>query len=369
MMLWKLLSGIDRKRFEPFVIALSRDSDRIVQSFRDIDVPCELLGMQPGRGSVAFVFRLVKRLRELAPDIVQGWMYHGNIAATVASAFLRPRVPVLWNVRGALDSSRDRRPSAFIIWVGGKLSFAAARIINNSNVSACQHERHFGYQASTRVILPNGFDTDRFRPSIEARQIVRRSLKLPQDALLIGLIGHYRSMKDHGNFLRAASILTRRYRHAHYVLVGERIDDENSELKSLIVEHGLRGRVYLLGQRDDMNVLTAALDVLASSSSSGEGFPNVIGEAMSCGVPCVVTDVGDSAFVVGDTGVVVPPRDSEALAQAIAQLIDAGEARRNELGGRARQRVIDRFSLESVVHQYESLYMQVHRECSLQSKA
>ena len=368
MMLWKLLSRIDRRRFDPLVIALSRDADRIVQSFRDIGVPCELLGMRPGSGSLLSFFTLTRRLRAISPDIVQGWMYHGNIAATVACAFLRKRVPVLWNVRGALDTSRDKRPTSFVIWIGGKLSFAAARIINNSTVSAAEHERELGYQESKRVILPNGFDTDRFHPSVEAGVSLRRALGVPPDALLVGLVGHYRSMKDHGNFLNAAGILSGNYPRVRYVLVGDRIDEANAELKALIARHDLGDRVMLLGKRDDMTTIAAALDVLASSSSSGEGFPNVVGEAMSCGVPCVVTDVGDSAYVVGDTGLVVPPRDPAALAQALSRLLDAGEAHRKELGARARQRVIEQFSLQSVVRQYENLYLQVHREYTLQGQ-
>lgn len=366
MMLWKLLSRIDRGRFEPFVIALSRESDRIVQSFGDIDVPCELLGMRPGRGSLGAVFQLAGRLRRLAPDIVQGWMYHGNIAATVASMLLGRKVPVLWNIRGALDSSHNRRPTGFVIWAGGKLSRTAARIINNSTVSALQHEQHFGYQSSKRVVLPNGFDTDVFRPNAQAREIMRRALQLPSDALLVGLIGHYRSMKDHPGFVRAARLLNRRYPQTHYVLVGDRIDSANVELNALIAAGGLGERMHLLGQRSDMHSIEAALDIAVSSSSSGEGFPNVIGEAMSCGVPCVVTDVGDSPVVVGDTGTVVPPLDPEALANAIAQLIDGGEAQRRELGARARQRIVDHFSLDAVVRQYETLYTAVHAEFSAQ---
>jgi glycosyltransferase involved in cell wall biosynthesis len=146
----------------------------------------------------------------------------------------------------------------------------------------------------------------------------------------------------------------------HYVLAGDRVDESNTELVQAIERHGLRAHVHLLGRRDDMHVVAAALDVAVSASSSGEGFPNVVGEAMSCGVPCVVTDVGDSAFVVGDTGLTVPPGDTRALAGAIEALVGS-DARRLELGARARQRVVERFSLDAVVRAYEDLYMEVHQ--------
>lgn len=359
MMLWKLLSRIDRSRFDPSVIALSRETDGILTAFHDIGVPCELLGMKPGRASPSALFQLARRLRELEPDLVQGWMYHGNLAATAGVAVSGLKVPVLWNVRGAVDS-RSLRLTRFLIWASGRLSGWTARIINNSAVSAVQHEQRYGYPSSKRVVLPNGFDTDTFKPNLEARARVREALRLPQETLLVGLIGHYRPMKDHGNFLNAASLLKSRHPHVQYVLAGEFIDNANAELKRSIAEYGMQGEVHLLGQRDDMHAVQAALDIAVLSSSGGEGFPNVIGEAMSCGVPCVVTDVGDSGHVVGDTGVIVQPGDSEVLADGIARLIDCGEIQRSALGARARQRVIEHFSLGPIVSQYEALYREVH---------
>lgn len=365
-MLWKLLSRIDRSCFSPSVIALSTGADYMLQSFMTLGIPCELIGMTPGISAVGRVVRLASAIRNLSPDIVQGWMYHGNIAATLAAGIVRPRVPIMWNIRASLIEPSQRKPlTAFIIWAGGKLSASPARIINNSIVSAVEHERRFGYRSSKRVILPNGFDTEAFRPSMDARLGLRRSLDLSPDAFLVGRIGRYHPVKDHGNFLRAASILRDRHPQVHYVLAGEHIDDANTELSRMIGECDLRGHVHLLGRRMDMERVMAALDACTSSSSS-EAFPNVIGEAMSCAVPCVVTDVGDSASIVGEAGRAVPPRDPQALAQALASLIEMDAAQRAELGLRARQRIIDHFSLDKVVRQYEDLYVSVHDEFSRQ---
>jgi glycosyltransferase involved in cell wall biosynthesis len=268
---------------------------------------------------------------------------------------------VLWNIRGTLvDADHTPWTTALTIWAGGKLSSLPTRIINNSVASAAQHERRYGYDVSRRVILPNGFDTDLFRPSAEARAQLRAALDVPGDALLIGLIGRYHPMKEHGIFLRAAAVLGQTHPDVHFVLAGERVNAANAELSRLVEELGLGKRVHLLGRRDDMHVVAAALDIAASASSSGEGFPNVIGEAMSCGVPCVVTDVGDSALVVGDAGTSVQPRDVPALARALDALVTMDRGERARLGARARQRVVERFSLQSVVQQYESLYIEVH---------
>lgn len=364
MMLWKLLSRIDGTRCEPSVISLSAAAPPVMlDAFRKLGVHCELLGLRPGLGAASGLHRLVPALRRLAPDLLQGWMYHGNVAASLAAAFMRPRVPVLWNVRATLmERMHEKRLTRIVIWASGRLSSLPVRIINNSLVSATEHEQRVGYSRAGRVVLPNGFDTDAFRPCREARQALRQSLGLAEDTVLVGLAARYHPMKDHGSFLRAAQGVSRAHPDAHFVLAGEGVDSSNPELAACVAAYGLGGRVHLLGIRHDMHAVFAGLDVVASASSSGEGFPNVIGEAMSCGVPCVVTDVGESALVVGDTGVVVPPRDAEALALAISRLIASGAAYRARMGTSARQRVLEKYSLESIVRQYEDLYVQVHRE-------
>ena len=146
-----------------------------------------------------------------------------------------------------------------------------------------------------------------------------------------------------------------------FILAGTEVEPSNRELMNLISSLGLEPSVRLLGRRNDIPEITAALDI-ASSSSYGEGFSNAIGEAMSCGVPCVVTDVGDSAWIVGDTGKVVPPRDPTALANALRELVNMGAVARRALGERARQRVVENFSLEAVVRQYEDLYESVYQQ-------
>jgi glycosyltransferase involved in cell wall biosynthesis len=241
------------------------------------------------------------------------------------------------------------------MWLGARLSGRAAFIINNSRNSALAHERELGYCAGKQRVVPNGFDTDEFVASQSARDEVRAELGLPPDALLISLVGRYHPVKDHPSFLKAASILLAQYPSAHFMLVGEGVDAGNAELSAQLRDPRLRAAVHLMGLRDDVQRLTAGADV-ATSSSLSEGFPNTIGEAMACAVPCVATDVGDSAWLVGSTGRIVPPGRPDALARAWAELIALGAEGRQRLGALARQRVVDHFSIESVVRQYEALY-------------
>ncbi|MHB8170314.1 MAG: glycosyltransferase family 4 protein [Thermincolia bacterium] len=354
MMLYKLLSSMDRDRFDPIVVSLT-EGGSIQERIESLDIPVYSVAMRPGLPTPVAALRLVRLIKRMHPDIIQGWMYHGNLAAQMAATFLPSPVPVIWNVRQSLyQLSNEKLMTAAIIRLGAKLSGLPSKIINNSKTSAIQHEQ-VGYWKDKWVIIPNGFDINWFIPSDEVRTTIRSELGLPYNALLIGLIGRYHAMKDHANFFQAAALLLKSISDIHFILAGRDVDDNNIALVQQIADLSISANVHLLGERSDVARLTAALDI-ASSSSYSEAFPNVIGEAMSCGVPCVVTDVGDSAWIVGETGMVVPPRNSEALAHAWKELIDLGLEGRRALGIAARERIIKYFSLSSVVEQYEALY-------------
>jgi glycosyltransferase involved in cell wall biosynthesis len=176
------------------------------------------------------------------------------------------------------------------------------------------------------------------------------------DDILIGLVARYHPQKDHHTFVQAAGQIAEKISNVRFVLCGHRIKADNHELITWIGETGFRDRFHLLGRRDDIPRITAGLDIATSSASHGEAFPNIIGEAMACGVPCVVTDVGDSAHIVGDTGVVVPPRAPQALAKAWSTLLSLDVKERCHLGESARERIREHFSLEKITSQYEQLY-------------
>lgn len=357
MMLCKLLSATDCARFDPIVVSLI-DRGTLGERIEALGVPVHTVGMAPGRPTPAALWRLIRLVRRLQSDLIQGWMYHANLAGLLAGWLVPGRVPVLWNIRHTpYDLKAEKRMTAALIRLGARLSSRPARIIYNARVSAHQHEL-LGYAADRRMVIPNGFDCDRFKPSETARLKLRRLLGLEDETLLIGLIARWHPMKDHANFMRAAGRLAARRPDVHFVLAGRGVDKNNSILMKMIQDAGLTGRVYLLGERTDIPEIMAGLDI-ASSSSWGEAFPNVVGEAMACGVPCVVTDVGDSAWVVGDAGMVVPPRDAEALAGAWAGLIELGPEGRVRLGRAARQRVEENFSLSKIVTLYEEVYREV----------
>lgn len=352
--LLRLLERIDRERFEPTVICLT-GSAPMAERFRQLGVPVHLLGLRASLSAFAALVRLVRMLRDDAPHVVQTWMYHADLIGGLA-ARLAGRAAVVWNIRhGNLDPGVNRRHTLLTVKACALLSRRLPDRIVCCAEAARQTHVAWGYAADKMLVIPNGFDLETFRPAPRDGAAVRDELGIPAQELVVGLVGRFHPQKDHRNFIQAAAHFARSYPDAHYVLAGDDIDHDNHELTAWIDTAGITARTHLLGRRSDVVRLMAAFDI-ATSSSLGEGFPNVVGEAMACAIPCVVTDVGDSASLVGDTGLVVPPGDPSALARAWAQLAELGHAGRLELGARARQRIIEQFSIDAVVERYQQLY-------------
>ncbi len=356
MMLSQLLSRINRKRFSPTVISLL-DSGTFGERIEAEGIPVYTLDMEQGIPTPANIWRLIKIIRQIKPDLIQGWMYHGNIAAQLARLSLLYPVPVLWSIHYSPNSlSLEKKLTALLIRSGAYFSPFSASNIFVSETSRQKHEK-LGYHSKYNCVIPNGFDTSVFVPSSIARSKIRFELSLPEDCIFIGMMGRYHPMKDHNNFLQAAALISQKYDNIYFILAGTEVDNNNKNLVDLIQDLKLVKQTKLLGERRDIPQLAAAFDIFTLPSAYGEAFPLVVGEAMSCGVPCVVTDVGDSAFIVGDTGRVISPQNPQAVAQAWQELIEMKTEDRETLGKAARARIQKLFSLESVVSDYEKLYV------------
>jgi glycosyltransferase involved in cell wall biosynthesis len=355
IMLYRLLSEKSRRRFNPVVISLM-DHGSLRQRIEELGIPVYTARMKRGLPTPASLWRLIRLVRQIKPGLIQGWLYHGSLAAQLGSLSLSRRVPALWSIHCSIYSlSFEKKLTAAVVRICAWLSRLAAYIIFVSRTSQAQHQA-LGYDVSKSCVVPNGIDTALFAPSIEARAAVRLELSVPPNTLLVGAIGRYHAMKDHANFLRAAAVIAATHPDVHFLLAGRELDGENRPLRQLIRELGLENRTHLLGERTDIARLVAALDIFCLSSSHGESFPIIVGEAMSSAVPCVVTDVGDSAWILGGTGRVTLPRDPAALAAACEELLALTRAGRETLGRAARARVVELFSLPTVVGEYEALY-------------
>jgi glycosyltransferase involved in cell wall biosynthesis len=357
MMLYKLLAGMDRDRVDNTVVSLT-DHGPVGDLIHSLGVPVRTLGMKRGKPNPLAVFQLARWIRRDRPHAVQTWMYHADLIGGFA-ARLAGRPPVAWGIyHGTLDPSGTRVTTRWTAWAGAKLSrWLPERIVFVSHASKDYHSR-LGYDADKMIVIPIGFKLAEFSSGQETRAAMRHEIGIPEGSPTIGLVARWHAAKDHGNFFAAARLLARDYSGVHFVLCGSEITWANQDLVRHIDANGVRPMTHLLGPVDNIPRLMSALDI-ATSSSIVEGFPNVVGEAMASGVPCVVTDVGDCALIVGDSGRVVAPRDPEALAAAWAELLELPDGERLALGAKARERVKDNFSIGSVVAAYESLYREM----------
>ncbi len=359
MMLLKLLERIDRSRFDVHVISLATLGD-IGPHIQALGIGVEALGMRGGLPSPLRFLRLVRRLRALRPDVVQTWMYHADLLGGLAARWTGLR-RVVWGIRNTnLDSDKTKWTTRAVVRLCSGLSTRLpVRIVSCSDAAVRVHAA-LGYDAGKMRVIPNGFDLSRFVPDAPMRTAVRAELGLAGDAPLVGMVARYDPMKNHAGFIQAAAAIRQQVPAACFVMVGLGVDAANPALAGAIAAADLGGSVRLLGQRRDIARLMAALDVLALPSH-GEAFPNVLGEAMACGVPCVTTDVGDAAYIVGATDQVVPPGDMAALADRIVRLLGLEPSAFEQLRRDARARVDALFEIGRVVRQYEDLYAELVR--------
>jgi glycosyltransferase involved in cell wall biosynthesis len=355
-MLLRLLSQLDRNRFTVQVISLV-GIGHIGKKIQALGIPVRALGMHPGRPSLNALLQLVRWLRQDQPDLIQTWMYHADLMGGIAARLAGGGVPLVWGIRQSnLGPEGNGRFTVLTVKACAWLSrWMPDRIVCCSEASRQVHAA-LGYSADKMIMIPNGYDGTVFRPNSAASESVRKELQIPGGASVIGMVARFHPQKDHDNFIQAAGLLHKKNPNVYFVLCGYGVDWENRQLSRWIEDAGIRGQVYLLGQRDDIPHLTAALDIATLSSSYGEGFPNVVSEAMSCEVPCVVTDVGDAALIVGETGIVISPRNPATLAEAWQTMLDLGREGRMRLGKAARQRIKEEFDLPKIVARYEKLF-------------
>lgn len=355
-MLCKLLSHMDREKFQNIVVSL-QDEGVLGKDIRKAGIPLLTLNMKPGIPNPVGIYRLGMILKKTKPGILQTWLYHADLLGMISRIVMR--VPIIvWNVRCS-HLKKDDHPSSLFVVINflAKLSHMTNAVIVNSEIGKKIH-RSLGYKPTRWEVIPNGFDTDLFCPSHDARSKIRRDLGLPENTLLVGLIARFNPMKDHDNFLYAAKLILQELPNVHFILSGQGVDFKNDLLHKKVKEFGIGNNVHMLGERTDISDIIAALDVACSSSYS-EGFPNAVGEAMSCAVPCVVTDVGDCAFIVADTGIAVPPRNPHVFAEALKAVLTLPSENRIEMGILARKRIVENFSIDAITQRYERLYEEV----------
>lgn len=351
-MLLKLMRASDRAGQEHVVLTLT-SVNTMAPAFEALGVAVTSLGAE-GLGGLAALFKARRLVKTFRPNLVMTWLHHSDFFGVMLKCLI-PSLPLVWNIRcSKLSATELPRRNLFIVRLLALLSWVPTAIVSNSTAGKREHIA-LGYRRGGWRILPNGFDLTRFTPNRDAGVKIRAAAGIPLDAFTIGLVGRYHPMKGFDLFTKVAGRLAAASSAVHFVLVGANIVPSNAELAGLISASKLEGRISLLGQRLDIADVMNVFDVIACTSTS-EGFSNVVGEAMSCGVPCVATDVGENAALVGPGGSLVPAGDADALFTALTRMIDMPSKSFQDLKARARAHVLENFAIEDVVRRYEELF-------------
>lgn len=359
-MLTELVIRPEETGYDQLVVCLT-DFGSAGERLRELGVEVVDLGMARGLPSPLAVWRLARLLRRERAAVVQTWLYHGDLIGGLAGRLAR--VPVAWGVRhSTLDPAVDRRSTLLVARACGLVGRWAPRVIICNAESALPIHEALGYPAGKMIVIPNGFDLTAFRPDPDARVALRRELGLAEGTPLVGMLARYHPQKGLAMFARMAAALTARNPKVHLLLAGGDMTADNRELTGLLDDAGAPpDRVHLLGRRADAPRVQAALDVACLTSRTGEAFPRVLGEAMACGVPCVATDIGDSAMIVGKTGDIVASGDAEGFAAAVDALL-LEDAQATAARSRAcRERVVAEFEVGRVAARFGEVWRRIER--------
>lgn len=351
MMLYKLLKYRKSSEISPVVISMTHQSE-FSKIFDGLGVKLYFLDIRKRKLKALWDF--IKIISKEKPCLIQGWMYHANFLAIATKLFYR-KAKVLFNIRQSLSDVKNDKPlTRVVIYLNAYFSRFVTCVINNSKTSIGQHQA-VGFSKKNSCYIANGFDTGLFKPNAELYKQFRTAYNLGASIKIVGNLSRFHPMKNHVGFLEACRKIKDDYSgEVAFVMGGKEIDGENKLLVDKISTLGLQDDCILLGPVNSYEILPV-FDIYMSSSSWGEGFPNIIGEAMSCGVPCIATDVGDCKLIIDKYGRTAKPGDYDTLAEACVKELKQKSYPSSEI----RQHIVDNYSINRIVNKYESLYLKL----------
>ena len=323
------------------------------ETIETLGIPVHTLSMSRQFPNPLALRKLILLIRSEKPEIIISWMYHANVLTGLASWFV-PERPLVWTIHHAnLDHTLNKRRTLRLVRWSAPLSRRCKAVVYVSESSRSLHEA-VGYPAKLGAVLPIGLDGEVFRPDARAREVLRREWGWEPEACVLGLLARVDPLKNQPGFLRAAGLAARVNPALRFILAGEGTVPGNPTLVALAAANGLRERVRFLGPRSDIPAVINGLDAVVSSSL-GESFPTVLGEALCCGKPCLATDVGDSAVIVGPHGRIIPPGNDQALAEAMTWLANLPPTGMTTLCSGSRERALSLFGIRHVAAQYDKM--------------
>lgn len=349
-MLYKLLKYSDKEKFYHEVISLI-DEGILGEKIINEGIKIHILNISKSNFFVSLL-----KARKICEDfdIVNTWLYHADFLGYIISKILLNK-KLIWNIRHSnLDKGVNKKRTLFIVKINSFLSEKVNSITYNSH-KALETHFSFGYKNKNNIVIPNGFELYKFKYDANKRETIRKEFCINDECKVLITVGRWDVQKDYHTLIKSLNEVKKKYSNFKIIMVGTKLDKNNSELESLINKYDLNENMILLGQRNNVNELLSVADCYISSSI-GESFSNSIGEAMACELSCIVTDVGDSKYIVGETGVVVPAGDYLELASKIYEFCLKQKNVKNIKG---RERIIEKYSIESKVMEFEDNFMRL----------
>lgn len=373
-----VINGLNRGGAERMLLrllgssALSDDELTVVSLLRPGDLSDQVaalghkvIHLGAGKSPLGFIrlFGLIRIIRTVKPDVIHSWLYQSDLLTGICAVLLGFK-PVIWSIRvqGITASSHNKLLTRLCVKACAVLSSSLpAAIISNAHVSKKSHVAA-GYDDRKITVIPNGIDVGSFLPSAEKGWNLRHSLGIAEKAAVVLLVSRYDVQKNLHGFFGIAGRIQAAVPQVEFVLCGRGMETSNVGLAEMIAKAEIGRRVHLLGIREDICDVLNAGDVLVSASNE-EGWPNVVGEAMACGVPCVATDVGDTALIVGQAGRIVQPGNMQEMADQIISILRLDDKDRAILSKHARRRIVENFEIGHVAEQFHKLYRSVALNC------
>lgn len=316
------------------------------------------LGLNRGKVSILPLIKLKSILKIEEPDIIQTWMSHADLFGGIVSKILGHK-NLIWNIRHSKLTYRasNIKTNAVILTCMAMSNFIPKKILCCSERTYQDYAGH-GYPKNKMTVISNGYEFDKFNTNSNSRKLIRTELGIAEDINLLGMIARYDPNKNHHGLLRSLKLVKESNDNFKIILVGRDLNDNNNTIKNKIRELGLEQHILLLNQRNDIPAVMNALDIKILSSISGEGFPNVLAEAMACGTLCVATNIGDSSIIIDDYGWVVEADNDKLLANAILEALELkrNTTEWNRMKVLAKQHIIDNFSISLMVEKYNKVW-------------
>lgn len=304
------------------------------------------------------IFKVLLKLKKIIqnekPDIIHTWMYHANILGGIA-AVLAKNKNIIWSIRRSEFSWRESPSTYFIMKLGALLSNFIPKVVVCVAESGLKNHQKYGYEPDNMIVIPNGFDLDKFKHDQVIRKEIRKELDIYDDEVIIGCVGRFHESKGYEILIASSVDVIKLNKKVKYLLIGRDLDQRNNILMEWINKIGLLDHFLLVGERHNVADYMSAMDVFCLSSIT-EGFPNVVGEAMASALPCVVTSVGDVQKITRDNAILVEPKNKKLLSNGICEMLNLDDEKRIKIGLNGRAIIEKEYPIKLICEKYFNLY-------------